>query len=1006
MTRFAAGAAALLLLGAAPSASQTTISETFSDPAGDAFPLGGVAPDLASTFLNIDALDVAFGGALTGPIQIFDSLFQSGATVLPGASEQYLGTFYQLLIDADNDPSTGFFGLEYSFEVTFSVTPVVPGDFSAGVSLASPLIALQRMYSPSGAETSQIVNFPVNRTSSGFSMTIPRSALSLGPEISVEIVSATFGGDGGLGCVSPSAAPTFCSFFSDAAPDPAREITLGPGGGVDDVFEFTMFRDAVRESQESIGVTVRRTPAAARGVAAGALPPASVDVIVTGGSATFGAPFTSEGDYTGPTPSTADFSSGQTSVDIFFDIVDDAEAERQETINLGLVNPSGGSVGQRSKSQIVILDNDVRRGAPKRVGGSTARAPLVIYDAKGRKVVLWDQIVGGVRQICAQLFNAAGEAASPVFLVAANPGFDQVRPSGAFSGNGGLAVVFEQFPAGSAGKANGDAVGAFLTNPSDAGSSKSLPLGDEGNASSPKVAADRDGNIVATWNEGDELKGQEFDDERRMTSGPFSIGSADSDSEPEVASSASGAYAAVWRERTGSSSARIMTRRYNKGGRARGPASVVDQGFGVDNPSLSMAANGAYVVTYEKGSGSGTDIYAVRYNRRGEVAVAPRKINRVSGNNTNPSVALNSVGEAVVVWENGASAKGSQASGDVVGAFLDQGLDETTDEVPVAQTESGAAPTEPEVSLDDDDQTTVVYTRRGGGQPDEIFQTELSPSLSSGVCDGGSEELCLENERFSVTVVWEDFQGGSGEGQAVPLTTDSGYMWFFSESNVEMVVKVLNGCPLNDRFWVFAGGLTNVGVTLTVNDSVTGTSRSYVNGLGTDFAPIQDTDALEACTEDDALVFDPELVAQQSALPVCADDSEALCLGAGQRFRVKLDWRTEQGTSGVGMPTGLTTDTGYFWFFDAANVEVVVKVLDGCALNDRFWIFAGGLTNVETTMTVTDSATGQQRVYRNTLGQPFQPILDTDGLSGCSASPKPRESGRPDGMVPGFPVGR
>ena len=35
------------------------------------------------------------------------------------------------------------------------------------------------------------------------------------------------------------------------------------------------------------------------------------------------------------------------------------------------------------------------------------------------------------------------------------------------------------------------------------------------------------------------------------------------------------------------------------------------------------------------------------------------------------------------------------------------------------------------------------------------------------------------------------------------------------------------------------------------------------------------------------------------------------------------------------------------WFFQAENVEAVVKVLNGCGINDRYWVFAGGLTDVK-----------------------------------------------------------
>ena len=51
----------------------------------------------------------------------------------------------------------------------------------------------------------------------------------------------------------------------------------------------------------------------------------------------------------------------------------------------------------------------------------------------------------------------------------------------------------------------------------------------------------------------------------------------------------------------------------------------------------------------------------------------------------------------------------------------------------------------------------------------------------------------------------------------------------------------------------------------------------------------------------------------------------------------------------------LTDDSGYLWFFDADNIELIVKVLDGCGVNNRYWVFAGGLTNVEVDIIVTDT---------------------------------------------------
>lgn len=112
----------------------------------------------------------------------------------------------------------------------------------------------------------------------------------------------------------------------------------------------------------------------------------------------------------------------------------------------------------------------------------------------------------------------------------------------------------------------------------------------------------------------------------------------------------------------------------------------------------------------------------------------------------------------------------------------------------------------------------------------------------------------------------------------------------------------------------------------------------------------------------------------------CVEDATTLCL-TDDRFQVRVDWATNQGTSGVGMAEELTEDTGFFWFFDPANVEMVIKVLDGCVINNNFWVFAGGLTNVEATITVVDSFTGRSRIFTNPLNTPFQPIQNTGAFT-------------------------
>ncbi len=129
-----------------------------------------------------------------------------------------------------------------------------------------------------------------------------------------------------------------------------------------------------------------------------------------------------------------------------------------------------------------------------------------------------------------------------------------------------------------------------------------------------------------------------------------------------------------------------------------------------------------------------------------------------------------------------------------------------------------------------------------------------------------------------------------------------------------------------------------------------------------------------------AILWTPRnALAQGSCLPASLN---SLCLN-GARFRVEVNWQNPSGQSGLGQAVQLTPDSGYFWFFDPGNVEMVVKVLNACSINNRHWVFASGLTNVRVEMRVTDTATGVMKMYTNPQGMPFQPILDTAAFATC-----------------------
>src|SRR5215467_13293343 len=123
----------------------------------------------------------------------------------------------------------------------------------------------------------------------------------------------------------------------------------------------------------------------------------------------------------------------------------------------------------------------------------------------------------------------------------------------------------------------------------------------------------------------------------------------------------------------------------------------------------------------------------------------------------------------------------------------------------------------------------------------------VSAALSAAPCSPSATVQCLSGQRFAVEVAWKDFQGKAGQGQGVTLTPDTGYFWFFTDNNIELVVKVLDARAFNNKFWVFFGALSNVEYTLKVTDTVTGAVKEYQNPSG-QFASVGDTAAFPGAT--------------------------------------------------------------------------------------------------------------------------------------------------------------
>ncbi len=250
-------------------------------------------------------------------------------------------------------------------------------------------------------------------------------------------------------------------------------------------------------------------------------------------------------------------------------------------------------------------------------------------------------------------------------------------------------------------------------------------------------------------------------------------------------------------------------------------------------------------------------------------------------------------------------------------------------------------------------------------------------------CAPSATTLCLSGGRFKVTTHGPRRLVRAASGQAVALAGgDTGYFTFFDPGNVEVAVKVLNGCE-SQRELLDLRRRTDRRQRRHDRDRQSDRDGEDLlepsrHALPADpghrarLRPAPPARRGSAHPYDGSVAGSllPPSVSESfktGATEPCVADATTLCL-SNSRYQVRAQWVTPDGRSGAGRVINLTGDTGAFWFFSPSNVEVVVKVLNGCGLNSRYWTFAGGLTDVNVILTVTDTQTGAVKTYINPRG--------------------------------------
>jgi hypothetical protein len=593
--------------------------------------------------------------------------------------------------------------------------------------------------------------------------------------------------------------------------------------------------------------------------------------------------------------------------------------------------------------------------------------PAVAQDTAGDSVVVWVDRGAAPIAVKARRFDPAGAPAGGEIVVATGGAAPRVAmtPQGAFAvvWQNGQLVFLRRYDR--LGRPEGDVVAVQ----SSAGDTE---------RATPDVAVDAAGTAFVVWLsthfQGDSLLLQRFDRANQPLGAREEV--ADGlHANPRVAVNATDSLLVSWDDGRGGAFWDVWARRFDgPSGAWAAETRISTSGSGMHrggNPILYREGDGA-VVFWDLTAGT---VRARRLDAQGAAVDAEIPVALAVASFTYPSAAADADGTALAAWQGTDSV--------LHAAFFDRAWQRLGPDFTVSSPRDDFE-LAPAVAAGGTGNLLIAWNSGGfpllfpGGPPspgrDGSEWGVYAQRFQAPACTAGSAHLCLgAGQRFAVQVSWRNpYTGETGTGRSQPLTADTGAFWFFDPANLELMIKILDGRAVNGYFWVFYGSLSNVEYTVTVTDTKLGAVKTYHNAP-LQFASRADVNAflggettLAAAAPQPARRLPPPAPPALLALaaPDCAPTPTTLC--PQNRFRAAVTFTDPRtGTSGPGQAVTLTGDTGVFWFFDPTNLELMVKVLDGGAINGHFWVFYGGLSDVEYTLTVTDTATDTQQSYYN-----------------------------------------
>ena len=415
----------------------------------------------------------------------------------------------------------------------------------------------------------------------------------------------------------------------------------------------------------------------------------------------------------------------------------------------------------------------------------------------GSHVVVWSSLNqdGSGWGVYGQRFDAAGNAIGSEFLINQSTTNDQKNATVAMNGRGDFVVAWTSV------NQDGSGSGVYARRYDAAGTA----LGNEflvnttttGNQDSPVVAMASKGRFLVVW-EGqgagdlDGVFGQCYNVNGTAIGAEVLINTATSglQGEPSVSMAPDGSAVVVWDDANG-----VQAQRFHANLTAMGGPINVDAWSSAGEADVEMAADGSFAVVYRK-TLLDIGVYLQRYDAAGTAIGLAQVVNtRFSGNQTDPSIAMDDPGNFVVVWEG----VGAGDSTGVFGRRYDASGTALSMEFLINQTTAGAQSMTSAAMLDATNYV-VVWSGQGPGDSDGVFARQFSRSNFAPVItsNGGGNSAAVsiaENTTIVMTVTATDADlpaatliysiSGGSDAARFSIDSNTGVLRFLTASDFE-----------------------------------------------------------------------------------------------------------------------------------------------------------------------------------------------------------------------------